>query len=186
MEIKSVFKTMVMTVACLSAVVFASCSNDDDNKSMKFSSSAVEIGVDSTQSVSVLNCTTPLTATSSDNNTATVTVDSTTLKIKGIKDGTATISVTDASKQTGSLIVKVKQMLAFDKASVSVAAGNDTTVTVKSGTAPYTVAVKDASIATATVKDATITVKGVKAGTTTITVTDSKNVAGTIKVTVSK
>ncbi len=186
MEIKSVFKTMVMTVACLSAVVFASCSNDDDNKSMKFSSSAVEIGVDSTQSVSVLNCTTPLTATSSDNNTATVTVDATTLKIKGIKDGTATISVTDASKQTGNLIVKVKQMLAFDKASVTVAAGNDATVTVKSGTAPYTVAVKDASIATATVKDATITVKGVKAGTTTITVTDSKNVAGTIKVTVSK
>lgn len=186
MEIKSVFKTMVMTVTCLSAVVFASCSSDDDNKGMKFSSSAVEIGVDSTQSVSVLNCTAPLTATSSDSKTATVTVDKTTLKIKGIKAGTATISVTDASKQTGSLIVKVKQMLAFDKASVSVAASKNTTVTVKSGTAPYTVAVKDASIATATVKDATITVKGVKAGTTTITVTDSKKVTGTIKVTVSK
>ncbi len=186
MEIKSVFKTMAMTVACLSAIVFASCSNDDDNKSMKFSSSAVEVGVDSTQTVSVLNCTTPLTVTSSDSKTATVTADSTTLKIKGVKAGTATISVTDASKQTGSLIVKVVDMLAFDNASVSAAAGEEKTVTVKSGTAPYTVAVADASIATATVTDATITVKCVKAGTTTITVTDSKKVTGTIKVTVSK
>lgn len=187
MKIKTVFKTMMLAVVCLSTAVFASCSDDDDNsKSMKFSAAKVEIGVDSIQAVGVTNCTTPLTATSSDEKTATVTVDKTTLTIKGVKAGTATILVTDANKQTGSISVNVKEMLGFDKNSVSVAAGKEETVTVKSGTAPYTASVKDASIATATVKDAVITMKGVKAGTTTVTVTDNNKVTGTFNVTVSK
>ena len=187
MKIKTVFKTMMLAMVCLSTVVLASCSDDDDNnKSMKFSAAKVEIGVDSIQAIGVANCTTPLTATSSDEKTATVTVDKTTLTIKGVKAGAATILVTDANKQTGSISVNVKEMLGFDKNSVSVAADKEETVTVKSGTAPYAATVKDASIATATVKDAVITIKGIKAGTTTVTVTDNNKVTGTLNVTVSK
>ena len=74
----------------------------------------------------------------------------------------------------------------FDKTSLSVNVNKEGSITVKSGTAPYTVAVKDTKIATATVKDAVITVKGVKAGTTTITVTDKNKVTGIVNITVNK
>lgn len=187
MKFKTVFKTMTLAVACLSAVVFASCGDDDDdNKSMKFSASKVEIGVDSIQAVGVANCTTPLTATSSDTKIATVTVDKTTLTIKGVKAGSATVMVTDANKQTGTVSVTVKNMLSFDKSSVAVAVGKKEIVNVKSGTAPYTVSVKDNTVAKAAIKDAAITISGLKAGTTTVTVTDKNKVTGTFKVTVSK
>lgn len=187
MEIKTVFRTMAMAVVCLGAVVFASCSDDDDdNKGMKFSASKVEVGVGSTQTIGVANCTSPLTAKSSDEKVATVTVDKTTLTIKGVKAGSATIMVTDANKQTGSVSVNVKEMLTFDKTSLSVNVNKEGSITVKSGAAPYTVAVKDTKIATATVKDAVITVKGVKAGTTTITVTDKNKVTGVVNITVNK
>ena len=186
MEIKSVFKTMMVAAVCLSTTIFASCSDDDDNDAMKFSASKVEMGIDSTQTVTAANCTTPLTIKSSDENITTATVEKSTITIKGIKAGTATILVTDANMKTGSISVTVKEMLAFDKTTASVAADKTESVTIKSGTAPYTVAVKDATIATATVENATITIKGVKAGTTTITVTDNKKVTGVINVTVTK
>lgn len=186
MEIKTVFKTTAMAVACLGTVAFASCSDDEDNKSMKLSASKIEMGVDSTQAVAVANCTTPLTAKSSDENIATVSVDKTTLTVKGVKAGAASIVVTDANKQTATLSVNVKQMLSFDTKALSVAATKEGTVTVKSGTAPYTVVVKDTKVATATVKDAVITVKGVAAGTTTLTVVDKNQATGTVTVTVTK
>lgn len=186
MKIKTVFKTLAMAVVCLSTVVLASCSDDDDNKGMKFSASKVEIGIGSTQTIKVANCTTPLTAKSSDENTATVTVEKENLTIKGVKAGSATILVTDANKQTGSISVNVKEMLVFDKTTLTVNAGKEGTITIKSGTAPYTVAVKDTKIATATIKDAVITVKGVKTGTTALTVTDNKKVTGVVNITVNK
>lgn len=186
MNFKSVFKTMAMAALCLSTVTFVSCSDDDDSKNMTFSASTVEVGIAASQDVTVKNCTTPLTAKSSDEKIATVTATKETLTITGVGTGTATILVTDANKQTGSISVTVKEMLTFDNTSVSVAADKESTVNVKSGTAPYTVAVADSKIATATVTDAAITVKGVAAGSTTITVTDSKNVTGVISVTVTK
>ncbi len=186
MNFKSSFKAMAMAALCLGTVTLTSCSDDDDSKNMTFSASKVEVGIASTQDVTVKNCTTPLTAKSSDEKIATVTADKSTLTIKGVGTGTATILVTDANKQTGSISVTVKEMLTFDKTSVSVNVGKEGSITVKSGTAPYTVAVKDTKIATATVKDAVITVKGVAAGSTTITVTDSKKVTGVLNITVSK
>ncbi len=186
MEIKTVFKTMMMATVCLGSMIFASCDKDDASKSMMLSAAKAEIAVDSTQTITVYNGTTPLTATSSDEKVATATVDKSTIKVKGVKVGTATVLVTDANKQTASLSVTVKEMLKFDNASVTVATGKEGTINVKSGTAPYTVTVKDTNVATATVKDAVITVKGVKEGSTTLTVTDSKNVTGTVNITVSK
>lgn len=186
MEIKTIFKSMMVATICLGTTMFASCSDDDDNDGMKFSASKVEVGIGATQTVTAANCTTPLTVKSSDEKTATASAEKSTITIKGVKAGTTTILVTDAKKQTGSINVTVKEMLTFDKTTASVAVGKTSDVTIKSGTAPYTVAVKDAAIATATVKDAVIKVKGVKAGTTTITVTDSKKVTGIINITVTK
>ena len=67
---------------------------------------------------------------------------------------------------------------------MTVSAGKEEVVNIKSGKAPYTVQVKDTKIATATVKDAKITIKGVKAGTTTISIVDKDKQAGMITVTV--
>lgn len=188
MEIKTVFSTMATAALCLGTVAFASCSNDDDNdsKSMKFSASKVEVGVGSSTTVTVANCTTPLTAKSSDDKIATASVEKSTITIKGVKAGTAAVIVTDSKKQTGTINITVKEMLSFDKTTLSVGAKKEGTITVKSGTAPYTVTMKDTKVATATVKDAVITVKGVAAGKTTLTVTDKNKVTGEIAITVTK
>lgn len=187
MKIKTIITGMAMaTIACLSIMTTASCKKDDSAKSMKFSASAVEVGIGAIQTVTVSNCTAPLTVKSSDEKVATVSASKTTITIKGVAAGSATISVTDANKLPGSIKVTVKEALSFDKTSLSVSVGKEEVINVKSGTAPYTVTVKDTKIATATVKDAAITIKGVAAGTTTLTVTDSKKVTGTVTIVVNK
>ncbi len=189
MKIKTIFSGMIMAaIACIGIMATASCQKDDSNKSksMKFSATAVEIGTGSSGTITVTNCTTPLTVKSSDEKIATVTADKTTLTIKGVAAGSATISVTDANKQVGSIKVTVKEMLSFDNSSLTVSIDKEGTVNVKSGTAPYTVEVKDTKIATATVNDAAITIKGVAAGKTTLTVTDKNKVTGTVSITVSQ
>lgn len=184
MNIKSIFKTMTMAIACLATVAMASCSKDDDNKSMAFSASKVVLAKDSTKTVSVSNCTTPLTAKSSDSNVATVTVKNATVTVKGVKVGSAIVTVTDNNKQTGSFSVIVNEVLSFSKTAAAASVGKEDTVTVSNGTAPYTAVVKDSKIATATVKDKKIVVKGVKAGTTTVTVTDKNKLTGVFSVTI--
>ena len=182
MNIKSIFKTVA--IACVCAATMVSCSKDDDNKSMTFSASKVVVAKDVTKTVTVSNCTTPLTAKSSDSTVATVTVKDATLTVKGVKVGSAIITVIDNNKQTGSFSVVVNEAISLSKTTATASVGNSDTVTVSNGTAPYTATVKDATIATATVTDNKIAVKGVKAGTTTVTVADKNKLTGVIIVTV--
>ena len=91
------------------------------------------------------------------------------------------------NKNSGKITVTVKAVsgLDFDKKSVTINVEKEDVVTIKGGTAPYTVESKDSKIATASVKDDKVTIKGVKAGTTTITVADKdKKNSGTISVTI--
>lgn len=76
--------------------------------------------------------------------------------------------------------------LKFDPANVAVAPSATATVTVSGGTAPFTVASSDDKIATASVNDNIITITGVEEGTTTIVVTDAKQIKGKFVVTVKK
>ena len=62
--------------------------------------------------------------------------------------------------------------------------GNTQNVAVAGGQGAYTAKSSDEKIATVTVDKTTITVKGVKAGKATILVKDSKNVMGSLRVTV--
>lgn len=101
---------MVAAALCICTMATVSCSDDDNNTSaMKFSSSKVEVIEDSTQTVKVTGCTTPLTVKSSSDSIATVTADSATVSIKGVKAGTATILVTDSKKLTGTISVTVSK-----------------------------------------------------------------------------
>ena len=74
--------------------------------------------------------------------------------------------------------------LKFDKATIEVAVGATSTVTVNNGTSPYTAASAATDLATVAVDSKKITITGVKEGTTTITVTDKDKNTGKINVTV--
>lgn len=134
--------------------------------------------------VTIGNGTQPFTVKSTDEKVATVKVDKNVMTVTGVKEGKASITVTDKNKRFGTISVNVITPLAFDKTSLNIAVGKEDVVNIKTGQAPYTVNVKDNKIATATVKDAKITIKGVKAGTTTVNVLDKNKLAGTITVTV--
>ncbi len=113
MKTKNILKTMVMAVACLGAIAFASCSKDDDNSSntttaLKFSKSSVSVAVGKVDTLKVTNGTLAFTAKSSDEKVATVKTVKDSLFVTGVKAGSATIVVTDSKKATGSISATVK------------------------------------------------------------------------------
>lgn len=184
MEMKTIFKTMMMAACCLGVAMFTSCKDDDDNSGLKFSVAKVEVASGATANITIGNGTQPFTVRSTDEKIATVKVDKNIITVTGVKGGKASIIVTDKNKQSGTLAVNVITPLSFDKANVNVEVGKEDVVAIKSGKAPYTVSAKDTKIATATIKDDRITITGVKAGSTTINVLDKDKLAGTVIVTV--
>lgn len=189
MKIYKFLKYAATIVCCVLSLSLVSCDDDDEPKdSLKCDPAKVEVAPMATATVTVSGGVAPYTASSSDDKTVTASVKDNIITLTGIKDGKATVVIRDKNQLTGQVAVEVKASpeLTFDKSDAEVGVGKETVVNVKSGAAPYTVAVEDDAIATATVKDADITVKGVKEGTTTITVTDKDNRTGTITVTVIK
>ena len=95
-------------VCAVLAIVLASCSDDDDKNSViKFNPPTVSVMVGNTQNVAVAGGQGAYTAKSSDEKIATVTVDKTTITVKGVKAGKATILVKDSKNVMGSLRVTV-------------------------------------------------------------------------------
>ncbi len=187
-KVTTISKLTSLSLAAL-VFMFASCDKDDDiKKDLKFSpSDKVEVTVGNSATVTVSGGTIPYAVASGDAKVATATVDKSTITIKGVEKGTATITVTDKGKKnSGKITVTVKEEgLTFDKKTLEVEESKEAVVTVSGGTAPYAAESKDATIASAIVNDDKITVKGLKAGTTTITVTDKdKKNSGTVTVTV--
>ena len=183
MELRKVFKTMMLAVCCLGAGVLVSCDKEDDNN-LKLSMPKVEVMPGVAVKVSISNGTQPYSVKSMDEKIATVELVKNVMTVKGLKEGKTTIVVTDKKKRSAMLAVNVVTPLAFDKGKVEIAVGKEDVVTIKSGKAPYTVMVKDKKVATATVNGNRIMIRGVKAGTTLINVFDKNKLAGTVVVTV--
>jgi uncharacterized protein YjdB len=104
--------TKFMSLLCLSlalvAFTFVSC--DDDEKTevaLKFNKATVEVAVGATDTVTVNNGTSPFTATSGDTEKATVTVANNKISIKGVEEGTTTVTVKDKNNNSGVINVKV-------------------------------------------------------------------------------
>lgn len=113
MKTTNVLKSMMMAVACLGTIAFASCSDDDDNNSsttttLKFSKSSVSVEVGKIDTLKVTNGTQPFTVKSSAETVATVKTKKDSIFVTGVKAGTATIVVTDSKKGTGSFSATVK------------------------------------------------------------------------------
>lgn len=174
-------------VCAVLAIALASCSDDDDKNSViKFNPPTVSVMVGNTQNVAVAGGQGAYTAKSSDEKIATVTVDKTTITVKGVKAGKATILVKDSKNVMGSLRVTVVDGIVVDKVKTSVAVGKEEMITISGGTPPYTAKSQDDKIAMASIKDAKLTIKGVKVGNTTITITDKNKKTAKVNVTVTK
>ena len=182
-----VFKIAAIAVCAVMAMVFASCSDDDNQVStIKFNPTVATVEVGSTQKVLMAGGEGTYTAKSGDEKTTTVSVVKDTVFVKGVKAGKTTVIVTDSKNLTGSLSVMVYDALKLDKTTANLATGKEETITISGGTSPYTATSKDTKIATATIKNAKLTIKGVAAGSTTITVTDKNKATATLTVTVTK
>lgn len=189
MEKMKFLKFAAAMLCCMFALTFVSCDDDDDEPQamLKFNPEKVEVVVGASVDVTVSEGAESYTAVSSDEEIATVEVSENIITVTGVKEGSATVRVTDTNNKIGILSVTVKSEadeLELDKNSVNMAVDNEEVVTVIGGTAPYTVDVEDENIATATVEDDKVTIKAIEAGTTTVTVTDKDQKTGTITVTV--
>lgn len=95
--------------ACVLAVTMGSCDKNDDPKvpDLKCTPSKVEVAPGKTATVTVSGGTAPFTVTSSDSKIATAKADKNTITITGVKNGTATILISDSKKLTGKGSVEI-------------------------------------------------------------------------------
>lgn len=192
MNVKSIFKTMAMAVACLGTLTFAACDSDDEDPTpsdeLKLSATKVKVAPEATARITVENGAEPLTVKSGNEKVVTATVDKKTVTVLGIAEGAATVLVSDNNQRTANISVTVKNTipagLTFDRTAATVGVGKEVAIAILSGTAPYTVKSDNEKVATATVTDNRITVKGIKAGVTTVGVTDKEKKTGTLLITV--
>jgi len=168
------------------SVVFVSCKKDDDpSKSVVLSSSQIEVGIGKSDSVKVSVGVSPFIVSVADTTIAKAKVSNNYIFVKGLKEGTTSVTITDKNKSIGKLSVTIKKIaLVFSPTKAEVATGKTGIVNVTGGTIPYSVSVADKTVATATVDKGAITITGVKVGTTTITVTDKDKVTATFDVTI--
>ncbi len=158
---------------------------------LSLSASAITIGVGASSSfnatISPENAT--VTAASSDEKIAKVSVSGTGITVTGVAAGTAKITVTGSNKLTATCDVTVTAepalTLSANKLTVGVKKTGTVTVTMVPDTAKITkVESSDAAKATAEFKDKTVTVTGVAAGTCKVTVTGDNGKTAELEVTV--
>ncbi len=186
-KISKIFKQSLLAVCTiLLATAAASCSNDDNSVKLSFNPSSVSLFAGSLADVKVAGGSGNYTVKSSNDAVAKATVAKSTVTVTGVKAGKVMLFVTDATnKVSKTLSVTVSDKvsaLSLDKTSVSCAAGTNTEIAVKNGTAPYTATSSNEKVAKATASGSTVTVTSVAAGTATITVKDKNGLSGTISV----
>lgn len=113
------------------------------------------------------------TASTSDAEVATVTVNGNVATVKATGQGWAAITFTDTVlEETGLLFVTVYQALSVSISDLTISTSQTYTVDVTSGSGNYDISVADPSIVRAYFSDGSIKIDPYKAGTTTITITD--------------
>ena len=124
---------------------------------------------------------------SSDANVVTATVSGGTVTVTAVGAGAATITISDIKTgQVAVVDVKVGYMpIALSSSSLDLSIGDESRVSVTSGSGSYDVQCSDANVATAIMDGSSVVVTAVGGGTATITVTDTNSgQSATITVTV--
>ena len=105
----SVYALSVLSLM-LSGVFFVACDDDDDsNGKLTFDKNGVEVFVGEETVVKVRGGVAPYKATPADKTIAEATVDGGDITIKGLKEGTTTVKVTDKNGLEATIAVKVKE-----------------------------------------------------------------------------
>lgn len=135
----------------------------------------VTVAEGSVATVSISGGKMPYAAESSAPSVAVVSVNSSVLTVSGVAQGTAsvTVSTSDGGKTRLPVVVSEKEVTAPVLSAQSIAVDVDETanLTIEAGTAPFTAASSDNTIAVASVSDNIVNVKGIADGTALVTVT---------------
>lgn len=147
------------------SAVFVSCS------------SAVVIEVNRALECTIGSGKAPYTVSSSDISVATAgkTTD-VVFAISGVRAGTASVTVKDASGSSTVISVNVGNatpLFLSAPSQVALSVGSSQSFVIGGGAGPYLVAVSNGAVASATVTGSALTVMGLQSGSTTLVVTDS-------------
>ena len=93
----------------LSGTFFIACDNDESNGKLTFDKNGVEVFVGEETVVKVRGGVAPYEATPADKTIAEATVDGGDITIKGLKEGTTTVKVTDKNGLEATIAVEVKE-----------------------------------------------------------------------------
>ena len=165
-------------------ILFALINVRVSDAALSVSSATVSVVAGTSQQVTITGGTGFYKITSSDEKIATATVSGSTVQkgtIQGVAIGTAIITIEDDTGATATIDVTISG-LTLDKTSIIVQPAGSVTITVLTGTPPYSVVSSDDTIATALVASDKITITGVATGSATITVSDSSSVSAVISV----
>ncbi|WP_020481114.1 Ig-like domain-containing protein [Methylomonas sp. MK1] len=155
-------------------------------QALELKPNSVEILVGEIAKVAVTKSSGSISVKSSNTSVATVSYASGIASIKGVKAGSATITVRDreSSKRVEVKVISApSSVLTISPAVVAVNVGGSTTVTVTNASGTVSVQSSDNSVATVSYANNLATVKGIKAGSATVTIRDSKT-SKTVAVTV--
>ena len=175
-------RTRVLLIAIV--ILFALINVRVSDAALSVSSTTVSVVVGNSQQVTITGGTGFYKISSSDEKIATATVSGSTVQkgtIQGVAIGTAIITIEDDTGATATIDVTISG-LTLDKTSIIVQPAGSVTITVLTGTPPYSVVSSDDTIATALVASDKIIITGVAKGSATITITDSSSVSAVISV----
>ena len=161
----------------------------EDKLSLSASSITIGVGASGSFNATISPENATVTAASSDEKIAKVSVSGTSITVTGVAAGTVKITVTGSNKLTAACDVTVTAEPALTLSANKLTVGVKKTGTVTVTTVPDTAKISkvesnDAAKATAEFKDKTVTVTGVAAGTCKITVTGDNGKSAELEVTV--
>lgn len=124
------------------------------------------------------------TATSSNTNVITASVNGNSLTVVGVAPGTANIAITDTAGDKVTIAVTTVGQALFTTAPerVSITPGNSAVYAIGGGSGPYSATTGNANVATTSLTGNSLTLTGIASGTTNIAITDAAGGKFTIAV----
>ena len=150
----------------------------------------VQVGSAGAQTYAISGGVGPYTATSSNPNVLTATVNGNTLTLTGLTAGSATAVLRDSVNTTVSIPVTVSAaagaaLFTTAPATLTVSRGTTTVYSIGGGLAPYTATSSNAAVVSATVSGSQLTISGLANGSGSVVLRDAANNTVTVGVTVS-